>query len=76
MTEKAKLEKYLPLNGSSVDRFDDVYMGKVLKLDKLKEWLYKFYKSQKSDVDSKKKQIELENFCNEFVSYHKANALE
>jgi hypothetical protein len=53
------LKNYLPLNGSYVDYFGDVYMGKVLKLDKLKEWLYKFYKNQKKEVESKNKQFEL-----------------
>jgi hypothetical protein len=69
------LKKYLPLNGSYVDYFGDVYMGKVLKLDKLKEWLYKFYKNQKKEVESKNKQFELENFCNELIFYLKASAL-
>jgi len=32
--------EYLPLNGSSVDNFDDVYMGKRLNILKLKQWLY------------------------------------
>jgi len=34
------INEYLPLNGSSVDNFDDVYMGKRLNILKLKQWLY------------------------------------
>jgi hypothetical protein len=40
ITPETDLKEFLPINGSSVDTFDDVYMGKNMKLGKLKEWLY------------------------------------
>jgi hypothetical protein len=51
ITPEIDLKKFLPINGSSVDTFYDVYMGKHLKLEKLKDWLYQFYKNNKNAVD-------------------------